>query len=94
VFWSKNFKIGLPFSNAAHYQNPEADRLLEAAAIETDEKRRRDLFVNLQRVVAADIPSIEFGANPNITIAARKVKNYSTTAEGARGSFADLYLEP
>jgi len=94
VFWSKNFKIGLPFSNAPHYQNAEADRLLEAAAVETDERRRRELFINLQRVVAADIPSIELGANPNITIAARKVKNYAPTAEGARGSFADLYLEP
>ena len=31
VFWSKNFKVGLPFSNVAHYVNPEADRLLEAA---------------------------------------------------------------
>jgi peptide/nickel transport system substrate-binding protein len=26
VFWSKNFKVGLPFSNAAHYSNPEVDR--------------------------------------------------------------------
>ncbi|WZB62854.1 hypothetical protein WJ970_05985 [Achromobacter xylosoxidans] len=31
VFWSRNFKIGLPFSNASHYQNPEVDRLLEAS---------------------------------------------------------------
>ncbi len=23
VYWSKNFKVGLPFSNAAHYANPE-----------------------------------------------------------------------
>ena len=41
VFWSRNFKIGLPFSNASHYQNPEVDRLLEAAAVEPDEARRR-----------------------------------------------------
>lgn len=94
VFWSKNFKIGLPFSNAPHYANPEADRLLEAAAVEPDETKRRQLFIDLQRVVAADIPSIEFGANPNITIAAKKVRNYSVSAEGARGSFADLYLQP
>ncbi len=35
-YWSKNFKPGLPFSNSARYESPEADRLLEAAAIEND----------------------------------------------------------
>jgi peptide/nickel transport system substrate-binding protein len=92
VFWSKNFKIGLPFSNTPHYVNPEVDRLLEAAAIEVDETKRRQLFVGFQQQVYADIPSIEFGANPNITVAAKKVRNYAPTAEGVRGSFADLYL--
>jgi peptide/nickel transport system substrate-binding protein len=94
VFWSKNFKIGLPFSNAAHYSNPEVDRLLEAASVETDENRRRQLFRQFQQIVHDDIPSIEFGANPNITIASTKVKNHASTGEGLRGNFADLYILP
>ena len=94
VFWSKNFRIGLPFSNVPHYENAEVDRLLEAAAIEPDESRRRQQFVAFQQQVAADIPSIEFGANPNITVVAKKVRNYAPTAEGVRGSFAELYLAP
>ncbi|MCW5297918.1 ABC transporter substrate-binding protein [Herbaspirillum lusitanum] len=93
VFWSRNFKVGLPFSNAPHYANPEADRLLEAASVEIDEAKRRQLFLDFQKVVHDDIPSIEFGANPSITIAAKKVKNYAPTAEGLRGSFADLYFD-
>lgn len=94
VFWSKNFKVGLPFSNAAHYVNPEADRLLEAAAVEVNEATRRQLFLDFQKVVFDDIPSVEFGANPNITVYARKVHDYSTGGEGVRGTFADLYLDP
>jgi len=94
VFWSKNFKIGLPFSNAAHYSNPEVDRLLEAASVETDESKRRQLFLQFQQIVHDDIPSIEFGANPNITIASTKVKDYASTGEGLRGNFADLYILP
>lgn len=94
VFWSKNFKVGLPFSNAAHYVNPEADRLLEAAAVEVDEAKRRQLFLDFQKVVFDDIPSVEFGANPNITVAAKKVHDYATGGEGIRGTFADLYLDP
>ena len=92
VFWSRNFKIGLPFSNASHYQNPEVDRLLEAAAVEPDEARRRQLFVEFQRAVRDDAASIELGANPNVTIVGRKVKDWDTSAEGTRGNFADVYF--
>ncbi|MBV9971378.1 MAG: ABC transporter substrate-binding protein, partial [Xanthobacteraceae bacterium] len=35
LFWSKNFKRGVPFSNGSHYESAEADALLEAAAVET-----------------------------------------------------------
>ncbi|MGF6820695.1 peptide/nickel transport system substrate-binding protein [Paraburkholderia atlantica] len=94
VFWSKNFKVGLPFSNAAHYSSPEVDRLLEAASVETDDAKRRQLFIQFQQLVHDDIPSIEFGANPNITIVAKNVKDYAPTGEGIRGSFADLYIQP
>ena len=94
VFWSKNFKVGLPFSNAAHYVNPEVDRLLEAAAIEVDEDKRRQLFIDFQQIVHRDVPSIELGANPAITVVAKKVRDYGPTGEHIRGSFADLYIRP
>lgn len=94
VFWSKNFKVGLPFSNAPHYVNPEVDRLLEAAAVEVDEGKRRKLFVDFQNIVHRDIPSIELGAGPAITVAAKKVRDYAPTGEHVRGSFADLYFQP
>ncbi len=94
VFWSKNFKVGLPFSNAAHYVNPEVDRLLEAAAVEVDETKRRQLFVDFQQIVHRDAPSIELGANPAITVLAKKVRDYGPTGEHIRGSFADLYFQP
>lgn len=93
VYWSKNFKVGLPFSNAAHYVNPEVDRLLEAAAVEVDETKRRQQFLDFQKLVHEDIPSVEFGANPLITVLSNKVKDYAPTGEGLRGSFADLYIE-
>lgn len=94
VYWSKNFKVGLPFSNAAHYVNPEVDRLLEAAAVEVDDEKRREQFLKMQEIIDADLPGIQFGANPQITVVANKVKDYAPTGEGLRGSFADLYLAP
>ena len=32
------------------------------------------------------------GASPQVTILARKAKNYAPTEEGIRGSFSELYL--
>ncbi|MBS1230114.1 MAG: transporter substrate-binding protein [Proteobacteria bacterium] len=93
VFWSKNFKVGLPFANPGHYVNPEVDRLLEAAAVEVDEAKRRKQFFDFQKIVHDDVASVEFGANPQVTILAKKVKNYAPTAEGIRGSFSELYLQ-
>ena len=93
VFWSKSFKVGVPFANPAHYANPEVDRLLEAAAVEPDEARRHQEFRDFQRLVHADVVSVEFGANPQITLAAKKVKNHIPMAEGIRGSFSELSLE-
>jgi peptide/nickel transport system substrate-binding protein len=92
VYWSKNFKVGLPFSNVGHYVNPTVDRLFEEASVATDESKRRDLFFEVQRVVHADIPSIEFGANPYITVLTKQVKGYVPVGEGLRSGFADVYL--
>lgn len=93
IYGSKNFKVGLPFSNPAHYQNPEVDRLLEAAAIEVDEAKRQKQFQEFQRIVNKDLVSIVFGGNPRVVVRARKVKNYAPTAEGLRGNFSELYLQ-
>ncbi len=49
--------------------------------------------MQFQQIVHDDIPSIEFGANPNITISSRNVKNYAPGGEGIRGNFGDLYIE-
>lgn len=80
--------------NAAHYADPEVDRLLEAAAVEPDEARRRDLFVAFQRRIRADLPSVDLIAPSGIIVAHRKVKNFAPGAEGITGNFADLYIDP
>jgi peptide/nickel transport system substrate-binding protein len=39
------------------------------------------------------IPSIELGANPAITVAAKKVRGYGLTGEYIRGSCTDLCFQ-
>jgi peptide/nickel transport system substrate-binding protein len=93
VFWSKNFKVGLPFSNASHYENAEVDRLLEDAAVEPDPKKRKALWLAFQRKIHEDVAAIHLVAPDNITLFNKKVKNHTTGVTGVSGSFADVWIE-
>ena len=93
VFWSKNFKVGLPFSNASHYENPEVDRLLEAAAVEPDTEKRRQLWIDFQRYIYDDVAAVHLIAPDGVTLFSRKVQNHTLGVTGINASFADLYIE-
>src|SRR6266404_475400 len=56
IYWSKNFKKGVPFSNGSHYDNPKVDALLEGAAVENDPAKRKQMFIDFQRIIAAEVP--------------------------------------
>jgi peptide/nickel transport system substrate-binding protein len=92
VYWSKNFKIGLPFSNASHYANPEVDRLLEAAAIEPDIEKRAAFFKEFQAVVAKDLPVINLVSPIQPVVGSVRIKDYATGAEGLSGNLAKAWV--
>ena len=92
LYWSKNFKRGLPFSNGSGYSNPETDRLLEAAAVELDAKKRVALWVDIQKAVVRDLPDLTLVAPDSYTIADKRVRNHSTGALGVAGNLADLHI--
>lgn len=94
AYWSKNFKIGLPFSNASHYANPEADALLEAAAIEPDEAKRRDLWFKFQHLIHDDVASVDLVAAGAQIIANKRVRTFVTGAQGINWSFGDTWIDP
>lgn len=91
-YWSKNFRVGLPFSNSANYSNPEVDRLLEAAAVEIDPAKRKALFSQFQRIVDADLPAVNMVSPLEIIVANRKIRNYARGAEGLGDNFADVHF--
>jgi len=93
VYWSKNFKKGVAFSNASHYANPEVDRLLEAAAVETDAARRVEEFKQFQHIIDRELPVINLITLKLVTIYHRKVHDHTITADGLLGNLADVYLD-
>ncbi len=46
------------FAKRQGYKNPEADRLIEAAAKETDPKKREQLYFRLQEIAYQDVPAV------------------------------------
>jgi peptide/nickel transport system substrate-binding protein len=93
VYWSKNFRKGVPFSNGSHYDNPAVDKLLEDAAVESDPKKRVEEFKEFQKIVNAEIPLINLITIKSVTIFDKRVKNHTVTADGLSGNLADVYLE-
>jgi peptide/nickel transport system substrate-binding protein len=92
VFWSKNFRPGIPFSNGSHYVSAEADDLLERAAVEADPTTRIDLFRSFQRRVIEDLPDLTLLAPKQITIASRRISDHTVTADGIAGNLADVCI--
>jgi peptide/nickel transport system substrate-binding protein len=92
LFWSKNFKPRLPFSNASHYANKEVDQLLEEAAIEPNPDKRLAGFSRFQELIARDLPDITLLAPAQITIHGTNLRDHSITADGVAGNLANAYL--
>jgi peptide/nickel transport system substrate-binding protein len=94
LYWSRNFRRGVPFSNGSHYDSPEADALLEAAAIEADPARRRGQFARFQDLVARDLPDLTLLAPRQFTIFNPRVVDHTVTADGVNGNLADVFVIP
>jgi len=92
LYWSKNIIKGVPYSNGTYYRNPKVDQLLEAAATENDPARRKELFLEFQKIVMADLPNINIGVPRWYTIHTKRALGHSVTADGLEGNLAYAYV--
>ncbi len=92
LYWSKNFKPGVPFSNGSAYSNPKVDALLEAAAIEVNAKKRVDQWREIQQILVEDLPAIDIASQPELTIYNKRIADHTVGGEGVSGSLAYAYL--
>ncbi len=75
----------LPFSNGAGYRNPRIDQLFDEGASAADRASRRPRYVEIQRVLAEDVPYFWI-------IDSAGLRAYRTTFEGFRlwtGAFVE-----
>jgi peptide/nickel transport system substrate-binding protein len=68
--------------NRGRYSNPRIDALMAAAAMESNQQRRREDYVEVQKILADDLPGIPLWYPNNQVIHTRRIENVSPNASG------------
>lgn len=92
MYWSKNIRKGVPYSNGSGYASPEMDALLEAGQNEVDVAKRREIFHKMQALAMTDLPIIPIINVDYTTVYNKRVKGFTDDLEGVFGTFANVSL--
>jgi peptide/nickel transport system substrate-binding protein len=79
--------------NRGHYSNPQVDALLAQAAGTTDEGIRRAAFVQVQQILARDLPAIPLWYPNNEVVHATRVMGIVPRADGSFDFLREAWLE-
>jgi peptide/nickel transport system substrate-binding protein len=93
LYWGKNIRKGVPFTNASGYDDPKVNAWFEAAQVEKDMGKRKALFAEIQKKLQEDLPILNIFEMDNISVFNKKFKNHTMGGDGPFGTFADAYLE-
>jgi peptide/nickel transport system substrate-binding protein len=69
--------------NRGHYSNPQVDALLEAAAAESNQTTRRTDYVEVQKILSVDLPSIPLWYPNNEMIHTRQIEGVKPDQSGS-----------
>jgi peptide/nickel transport system substrate-binding protein len=70
-------------ANRGRYSNPKVDALLKAAETESDPAIRRQKYVEVQQVLAADVPGIPLWYPDNVVIHSARLTNVTLNPGGS-----------
>lgn len=80
--------------NRGRYQNPEVDRLVQEGRVTLDTHKRKDIYSQVQKILALDLPYISLWHMNNISIVHKRVKNYRPHPQAGFQSFRKIELKP
>lgn len=91
-FWSqaKETPTG---GNAGNYVSAEADRLIEAALVEGDVEKRRELIHDLQKYVQEEVPSISLLELEFFRVHSKQLGGLNLTPFATFASLAEVYVK-
>lgn len=78
--------------NSANYSNPTVDKLLDAATVETDSRKRADLFRQVQEIVNKDAPWVFLWLPQDIYGVSKRLIGFTPRAD-SRIDLSKAYLK-
>jgi peptide/nickel transport system substrate-binding protein len=69
-------------ANRGRYRNAALDGLMEQARVEIDREKRRELFGEIQKEVAADLPYLSLWLRDNVCVHRARISNVQLTPSG------------
>jgi peptide/nickel transport system substrate-binding protein len=69
-------------ANRGYYANPRVDLLIDQARVAKDQAVRKQLYAEIQSILAEDVPSVNLWYLDNVLVAAKRVKNLTLNPSG------------
>ena len=69
-------------ANRGYYANPRVDALIDAGRRELSQDRRRQIYGEVQRILAADLPYINLWYYDNVVVHSRRLKDIKVSPSG------------
>jgi len=81
-------------ANRGRYSNPRVDALLSAASGETDQQKRRAEYVEVQKILAEDLPGIPLWYPNNEVVHSRRINGVKPMGSGTFDYLREITVEP
>jgi peptide/nickel transport system substrate-binding protein len=78
--------------NRGRYSNPKVDALLKSAAEETDQGKRRALYIEVQKILSEDLPTIPLWYPNNEVVHTRRVGGIQQRGSGSFDFLRNAWL--
>ncbi|MFI5070031.1 MAG: ABC transporter substrate-binding protein [Terriglobales bacterium] len=69
-------------ANRSFYSNPHVDALIDHARRESDQNTRKELYAEIQAIVASDVPSINLWYFDNVLVRSKRIQNVTLNPSG------------
>jgi len=80
VFHSEKFAPN--GANRSYYSNPRVDALIDQARSELDQNTRKQLYAEIQRILAEELPYIDLWYQDNVLIHSKRVQGLTLNPSG------------
>jgi peptide/nickel transport system substrate-binding protein len=82
------------WTNPGHYKNNEVDKILEEALGTLDEEKRKELYVQAQRIIVEDAPNIFGVSPPDFHVWSKSIKGFDyCPVQGSDEEFYWVWIE-